>query len=51
MTLNQFITIVYNLVIHNRWGDLREFFSLVREILSRPTAVITAGQPQDKELE
>lgn len=48
--LQQFIATVYGLVVNRRWDDLREYFSLIREILDRPVAVLTAGQPRDKEI-
>jgi hypothetical protein len=48
--LQEFILTVYVLVIGHRWDELREYFSLIREILNRPRAVITPGKPRDKEL-
>lgn len=48
--LQQFVGTVYALVVAGRWSDLTEYFSLFREAASRPTAIITAGKPQDKEI-
>lgn len=47
--LQEFILTTYALVTAGRWEELREYFSLVREILNRPVAVITPGIPTDKE--
>lgn len=46
----EFITTVYTLATNRRWFELNEYFSLLRETLSRPRAVIIPGKPQDKEL-
>lgn len=48
--VQQFIKTVYLLVIAGRFDDLVEYFSLIRELLNRPVAVITAGTPRDKEI-
>ena len=48
--LQEFILTVYALVINGRWDELREYFSLIREMLSRPRAVVTPGKPRDKEI-
>lgn len=50
MALRQFITTVYLLAIAGRWDDLREYLSLVRELISTPTLTIVAGTPKDKEV-
>ena len=51
MTLfQQFIATVYNLVINGRWSELNEYYSLMREVLKTPVAVITLGNPTDKPL-
>lgn len=50
LPLTQFLSTVYLLVANRRWRDLEEYFALIREILNRPTAIITAGKPRDKEI-
>lgn len=46
--LQQFILTTYTLVSNRKWDELVEYFALVREIISRPQAVLTLGTPQDK---
>lgn len=46
--LQEFISTVYALSIHGRWAELTEYLSLIRELLSRPQAVLTLGKPEDK---
>lgn len=46
---NEFISTVYHLVINGRWQELKDYFSLIKEILTTNTAVITPGIPQNKE--
>ncbi len=48
--LQQFIVTVYVLVSAGKWVELAEYFALIREILTRPTASIRPGQVQDKEI-
>lgn len=48
--LQHFLLTVYTLVSNHKWAELTEYFALVREILSRPQAVLTLGNPQDKSL-
>jgi hypothetical protein len=50
MLLQEFISTVYTLAIAGKWGELTEYFGIIRELLTRPRAVITPGKPQDKEL-
>jgi hypothetical protein len=47
--LSEFVFTVYVLVREGRWDDLREYFALIREILSTPTLTVRAGKPRDKE--
>ena len=49
-TAQQFISTVYTLVINGRWAELADYLALLRDILSRPAAVIIAGTPRDKEI-
>jgi hypothetical protein len=48
MLLQEFISTVYVLAINRRWSELTEYLSLIRELLSRPQAVLTLGKPEDK---
>lgn len=48
MLLTQFIATTNLLVSAGRWAELNEFFSLLREIISRPTVQATVGKPVDK---
>lgn len=50
VTLQQFVATSYLLVKAARWKELAEYFSLVRELLERPSMVIVPGTPIDKEL-
>lgn len=48
--LTEFIFTVYVLVREGKWDELREYFALIREVLSTSTLTIRAGIPQDKEV-
>lgn len=45
---NEFISTVYHLVINGRWTELKDYLSLIKEILAKPIAIITPGIPQNK---
>lgn len=47
--LREFILTVYTLVLAKRFDELHEYFSLIRDLLNAPQAVITPGAPQDKQ--
>jgi len=51
MLIDEFLRTALGLVVNGRWDELREYFSLVREILRQPQTYsirFTAGAPQDK---
>lgn len=45
---NEFISTVYHLVINGRWGELKDYFKLIGDVLAAPKAIITPGIPQNK---
>lgn len=47
--LSKFIATVFLLATSGRWQDLSEYLALVRELLTKPEAIVVAGKPRDKE--
>lgn len=50
MSIVEFIKVTLLLTKAGEFAALREFFSLVRELLAQPTLQIVPGEPTDKEL-
>lgn len=49
MLLKEFITTVFTLVVTGRFKELRDYLNIIRELLTVPTAVISIGNPIDKQ--
>ena len=50
MCFEQFIATVYLMATADRWAEMNEYFVLVKELRTRPTAEITVGTVKDKEV-
>lgn len=48
--LIEFIATAYRLAVAGEWALLKEYFELVRDLLTQPTMTIKLGQPKDKEI-
>lgn len=48
--VSKFIATVFLLATTGRWRDLSEYLALVRELLTKPEAIIVPGKPRDKEI-
>lgn len=46
----QYVATVYALTSAGRWGDMQEYFKLMREVLNSRTASLTPGTITDKEI-